>query len=78
MDTTETAIHSNGLRDLYAVVGEPQDGGIVIRLFVKPLVAFIWAGAILMALGGAISLSDRRFRVGAGMRAPRAQMAPAE
>jgi cytochrome c-type biogenesis protein CcmF len=78
MDTTETAISSNILRDLYAVAGEPQDGGIVVRLFVKPLVAFIWAGAILMALGGAISLSDRKFRIGAGARAPRAQLAPAE
>jgi cytochrome c-type biogenesis protein CcmF len=78
MDTTETAISSNGLRDLYAVVGEQQDGGVVVRLFVKPLVAFIWAGAILMALGGAISLSDRRFRIGAGARATRTQLAPAE
>lgn len=70
MDTTETAISSNGLRDLYVVVGEPQDGGVIVRLFVKPLVAFIWMGAILMALGGALSLSDRRFRIGAAGRSP--------
>jgi cytochrome c-type biogenesis protein CcmF len=68
MDTTETAISSNIVRDLYAVVGETQDGGVVVRLFVKPLVAFIWLGATLMALGGLLSLSDRRFRVGAGVR----------
>lgn len=68
MDTTETAISSNIVRDLYAVVGETQDGGVVVRLFVKPLVAFIWLGATLMAFGGLLSLSDRRFRVGAGVR----------
>ena len=70
MDTTETAISSNVIRDLYAVVGETQGGGIVVRLFVKPLVAFIWLGAVLMALGGLLSLSDRRFRIGAGVRKP--------
>jgi cytochrome c-type biogenesis protein CcmF len=78
MDTTETAISSNGLRDLYAVVGEQQDGGVVVRVFVKPMMAFIWLGAILMSLGGAISLSDRKFRVGASQRVTRAQLAPAE
>jgi cytochrome c-type biogenesis protein CcmF len=74
MDTTETAIASNVIRDLYAVVGEPQDGGVVVRVFVKPLVAFIWAGAVMMALGGLMSLSDRRFRIGA--RAPAGGLAP--
>jgi cytochrome c-type biogenesis protein CcmF len=78
MDTTETAISSNILRDLYVVVGEPQDGGVVIRLFVKPLVAFIWMGSILMALGGLLSLSDRRFRVGTGARSTRLAAQPAE
>lgn len=78
MDTTETAISSNVLRDLYAVVGEPQDGGIVVRLFVKPLVAFIWMGALLMALGGVLALSDRRFRIGVGARNARLSAQPAE
>lgn len=78
MDTTETAIASNGLRDLYTVIGETEGQGIVVRLFVKPMVTFIWGGAILMALGGLVSLSDRRFRIAIGARTMRPQAAAAE
>ena len=75
--TTEAAIHTTGFADLYAVLGDPAapqagsentDGGWVIRLYHNPLVPWIWVGAVLMALGGLISLTDRRHRVGAPTR----------
>ncbi|MFO1155985.1 MAG: heme lyase CcmF/NrfE family subunit [Rhodospirillales bacterium] len=68
-DTTEAAIRSTAWGDLYAVIGEPQtDGGYVTRLYFEPLVPWIWSGVGLMVLGGLISLSDRRHRVGAPAR----------
>ena len=66
--TTEARISTNGLRDLYAVLGEERDGGAVLRLHVNPLAPWIWFGALIMALGGAVSLADRRLRVGAPSR----------
>ncbi|PTX50268.1 cytochrome c-type biogenesis protein CcmF [Allosediminivita pacifica] len=67
MPTTEAAIDYRFLRDLYVVIGDEQSGGgWVIRTYLKPLANWIWGGAILMALGGFVSLSDRRFRVAAG------------
>ena len=67
MPTTEAAIDYRFLRDIYVVIGDPQaDGGWVLRTYLKPLANWIWAGAILMALGGLLSLSDRRYRVAAG------------
>jgi len=67
--TTEAAIHTTWLADLYAVIGEPDgQGGWVTRLYHNPLVPWIWIGAVVMALGGALSLSDRRHRVGAPTR----------
>ncbi|HYN39773.1 MAG TPA: heme lyase CcmF/NrfE family subunit [Rhodospirillales bacterium] len=68
-DTTEAAIRSTLAGDLYAVIGEPQvDGGYVTRLFFEPLVPWIWGGIGLMVLGGVVSLTDRRHRVGAPAR----------
>jgi cytochrome c-type biogenesis protein CcmF len=64
MDTTESAISSNLLRDLYAVIGEDQAGGVVVRFYYKPMVAFIWLGALMMAFGGVLSLADQRVRLG--------------
>ena len=67
MGTTEAAIRNGVLRDIYMVVGEPQEnGGWAVRTYIKPFANWIWGGAILMALGGLISLSDRRLRVAAG------------
>ncbi|MCH2077656.1 MAG: heme lyase CcmF/NrfE family subunit [Rhodobacteraceae bacterium] len=67
MPTTEAAIRNGVLRDVYLVIGEPQaNGGWAVRSFIKPYANWIWAGAIIMALGGAISLMDRRLRVAAG------------
>jgi cytochrome c-type biogenesis protein CcmF len=69
MPTTEAAIDYRFLRDVYVVIGDPQQGGgWVLRTYIKPLANWIWAGSILMALGGALSLSDRRFRVAAGTK----------
>jgi cytochrome c-type biogenesis protein CcmF len=69
--TTEAGIHAAWSGDLYAVLGdEMKDGsGWVVRLYFNPLVRLIWLGAIVMALGGALSLSDRRLRIGAPRRA---------
>jgi cytochrome c-type biogenesis protein CcmF len=75
--TTDTAIHTNLLFDLYAVLGEERDGAAVLRLHVNPLAPWIWLGGLVMALGGGVSLSDRRLRVGAPRRAPAAGMKPA-
>jgi len=69
MDTTEAAIHSTPLADIYAVIGEADGkGGFAARLYWKPMVLWIWLGAVVMVLGGIVSLSDRRHRVGAPVR----------
>ena len=69
--TTEAAIHATWSGDLYAVLGERNESGAwSVRLYHNPLVTWIWAGMLLMALGGMISLSDRRHRVGVPRRAP--------
>ncbi|MGZ8310309.1 MAG: heme lyase CcmF/NrfE family subunit [Rhodoplanes sp.] len=66
MSTTEAALLTRGLSQLYLSLGDPNpDGSIVVRIYHKPLVLLIWLGAVVMALGGALSLSDRRLRVGA-------------
>jgi cytochrome c-type biogenesis protein CcmF len=64
MPMTEAAIDSGFTRDLYVSLGEPVgDGAWVVRVYHKPFVDWIWGGAFLMALGGVISVSDRRYRV---------------
>ncbi len=81
MPTTEAAIRNGILRDLYVVIGDPQDaGGWAVRVYLKPFANWIWGGAILMAFGGCFSLSDRRLRVGAvAVKPPRSSDAvPAE
>ncbi len=78
MPTTEAAIANGFWQDIYLVLGDAQaDGGWAVRSYIKPFANWIWAGAILMALGGALSLSDRRLRVAAGARRP-PQTQPAE
>jgi len=68
--TTEAAIHTNGLADIYGVLGEEQaDGGAIMRLHYNPLAPWIWIGGLIMALGGLMSLLDRRARVGAPAKA---------
>ncbi|WP_296424311.1 heme lyase CcmF/NrfE family subunit [Yoonia sp.] len=79
MPTTEAAIRNGILRDIYVVIGDPQvNGGYAVRVYVKPFANWIWGGAMLMALGGALSLSDRRLRVGAAAPKKMAKAVPAE
>ncbi len=66
--TSDVAIRTNFMRDLYAVLGDERDGSAVLRLHVNPLAPWIWLGGVIMAAGGALSLADRRLRVGAPSR----------
>jgi cytochrome c-type biogenesis protein CcmF len=60
---TEAAIDTNPLRDVFVALGEPLgDNAWSLRLQVKPLIAFLWFGTGLMALGGLIAITDRRYR----------------
>jgi cytochrome c-type biogenesis protein CcmF len=69
MPTTEAAIDSRFLRDVYVVLGDQgEDGGWVVRTYIKPLAGWIWCGALLMAFGGLLSLSDKRLRLAPGVR----------
>ena len=72
-ETTEAAIHTTFMKDLYAVLGDGENGVWVTRIYHNPLVPWMWMGALMMMLGGALSLSDRRLRVGA----PKRHVAPA-
>jgi cytochrome c-type biogenesis protein CcmF len=64
--TTEAALLSRGFSQIYISLGETTaDGAIAVRIYHKPMVLLIWFGPVLMALGGMLSLSDRRLRVGA-------------
>ena len=66
--TTLDAIRARGY--LLCGIGEVQaDGSIGMRLYHKPLVLLIWIGSLVMAAGGALSLTDRRLRIGAPARA---------
>ena len=78
--TGETAIRTNLMADLYLALGEADaEGNWTVRAYWKPLVPWIWIGAVIMAFGGMVSLSDRRWRVGAAARARRsAAVLPAE
>ena len=77
--TTEAAIANGFWRDIYLVIGDPQaDGGWAVRTFIKPFANWIWAGAIIMSLGGLLSLTDRRFRVAPGAVKARDSAVPAE
>lgn len=79
MPTTEAAIDYRLMRDVYVVIGDQQsNGGWTVRTYIKPFANWIWGGCILMALGGFISLSDRRFRVAAGARKAPEGGVPAE
>jgi cytochrome c-type biogenesis protein CcmF len=76
--TNEAKITTNGLRDLYAVLGDERDGGAVLRLHVNILAPWIWLGTLIMAAGGFISLADRRLRIGAPLRRLSPAPVPAE
>ncbi|MCA3043719.1 MAG: c-type cytochrome biogenesis protein CcmF, partial [Rhodocyclaceae bacterium] len=80
---TEAAIDSGITRDLYVSLGEPVEsvspnnpeaGAWAVRIYVKPFIDWIWAGCILMALGGAFAIGDKRYRV--RVRQPVTQLSP--
>jgi cytochrome c-type biogenesis protein CcmF len=69
--TTEAAIQPTFFGDLYAVIGDPDgEGGYITRLYFNPLVPWMWAGALIMMLGAGVSLTDRRYRIGAPSKGP--------
>jgi cytochrome c-type biogenesis protein CcmF len=79
MSTTEAALLTRGVSQLYLSLGDSNaDGSLALRLYHKPLVLLLWLGAVVMALGGALSLSDRRLRIGAPKPAARIVAQPAE
>jgi cytochrome c-type biogenesis protein CcmF len=62
---TEAAIDTGLIRDLYVSLGEPLEAGAwSVRLYHKPFIDWIWGGCLLMALGGMLAISDRRYRLG--------------
>jgi cytochrome c-type biogenesis protein CcmF len=89
--TTEASINWFGASHLYISPGDVREGGVVldpgvftdqsvltVYVYWKPLIALIWFGTVIMALGGVLSLSDRRLRVGAPKTARRQVIQPAE
>ncbi len=65
---TESAVDAGVTRDLYVALGEPMDandleGAWALRLYYKPFVRWIWAGGLLMMLGGLVCAADKRFRL---------------
>ncbi|SFK12688.1 heme lyase CcmF/NrfE family subunit [Methylocapsa palsarum] len=74
MSRSEAGISTIGFGQVYMSIGEMTGNGAVnTRIFWKPLVALIWIGALLMAFGGGLSLSDRSFRIGVARRAGKAR-----
>jgi cytochrome c-type biogenesis protein CcmF len=68
-NSTDVAIRTNLLADVYTVIGDSDGkGAYTLRLFYNPLVPWIWLGGLAMAFGGIVSLTDRRHRVGAPTR----------
>jgi cytochrome c-type biogenesis protein CcmF len=66
MPLTEAAINVGFLRDLYVSLGEPipeSEGAWAVRVYIKPFVDWIWFGCLLMAMGGVLAISDRRYRI---------------
>ncbi len=75
--TTQAAILNAPSGDLYVVLGDMVDGGgFVVRAYFHPLVRLIWLGALIMAFGGLLSISDRRLRLAAGRRSQASIAAP--
>ncbi|MBI4723950.1 MAG: heme lyase CcmF/NrfE family subunit [Rhodomicrobium sp.] len=71
--TTSAGIRTNLISNLYVAIGEPDSNGAwTVRIYHHPLAPWIWLGGFIMALGGFVSLADRRLRVGAPQPARRA------
>jgi cytochrome c-type biogenesis protein CcmF len=71
MPMTEAAIDSGFTRDLYVSLGEPVGGRAwTVRIYHKPFISWIWGGCVVMALGGLLAASDRRYRSATRRREP--------
>jgi cytochrome c-type biogenesis protein CcmF len=74
---TETAIDTGLFRDLYVSLGEPLPGGAwSVRVHYKPFVSWIWGGALLMAMGGGLAVTDRRYALARKQRQTHPSSAP--
>ncbi|KFZ28312.1 cytochrome C biogenesis protein CcmF [Pseudidiomarina atlantica] len=64
MSMTEVGLDAGFTRDLYVALGEPLENSDAwaVRIYVKPFIRWIWLGALLMALGGLLAMSDKRYR----------------
>ena len=61
---TEAAIDGRLLRDVYVAIGEPLDNNQwAVRVYYKPFVRWLWLGALVMALGGGVAMTDKRYRL---------------
>ena len=70
---TEAGIHAGLDKDLFVALGDQLgNGGWSVRIQYKPLIRFIWLGCLIMALGGIVAVSDRRYRVNVREKAPKA------
>ena len=82
MSTTQAGLKTLNFGQVYVSIADPApDGSVPARLYWKPLVTLIWLGAAAMALGGGLSLADRRLRFGVAARAkagPRPLAQPAQ
>ncbi|MEQ1710913.1 MAG: heme lyase CcmF/NrfE family subunit [Hyphomicrobium sp.] len=77
--TTHAGIRTNLVSNIYVTLGDPvKAGGHSVRLYHHPFVPWIWIGGLIMALGGFVSLSDRRWRIGLGETRHAAVPVPAE
>ena len=77
-NTTEAGIRATAMGDLYVILGDEKDAGAYsIKLYYNPLVRLIWIGAVIMFIGGFLSLSDRKLRIGAPRRAARQEASDA-
>jgi cytochrome c-type biogenesis protein CcmF len=75
---TEAAISVGLTRDLYVSLGDPLEGGAwLVKAQVKPFIDWIWGGCLLMAIGGLLAASDRRYRVAMPARREATQQAAA-
>ena len=78
MPMTEAAIDTGFTRDLYVSLGEPlPNGGWSVRVYFKPFVDWIWAGFLLMGIGGAMAARDRRYRLARRQEMPAARLSTA-
>jgi cytochrome c-type biogenesis protein CcmF len=70
MSTTQAGLKTLHFGQVYVSIADPAaDGSVPARLYWKPLVTLIWLGGAAMALGGVLSLTDRRLRFGVAVRA---------